>query len=130
MRFVAIALAALILPLSSPGIAADENPWDECGTLLHSNPSQGLSQKPCHGQSVDPVAPGAPSAHYYFYVAAVKCAPEMKAECTYDRDGEHVAPWSPFLGTIYEESNKYPGLQRYDVVINEKPYKADRLVLL
>lgn len=130
MRYVAIALAALTMTCAFPAMAAQENPWDECGTVIHANPSQGVTQKPCHDQTIDPAAPGAPSGRYYVYFAAAKCAPDMKSECTGRVNDDHPAPTAPILGTVYEETNKYSGLQRQDQVIDLVFYKADRMLLV
>ena len=118
MRLVAaFALVALVtLPML---VSAGSFP-DDCAA---AGPT-GCAQVSTPREASPPAAP----ATYYLYAKAATCAPSFDAVCS-GRPADN-APVG-FLGTVYQESNNVPGLQRFSFVgSNGVRIPADKAVLI
>ena len=119
MRIVAVILALVLLPLSIPGALAA--PHDACS-------NQVAHPKPC--VRID-VTQAGQSKTFYVYAAAYECATKFQdSSCRGEGSGGRTLPGGDFWGFVYEETNKYPGLQRYQLVLPDgTTYPADKMVL-
>lgn len=122
MRSVAIAALALVLPLVPP-VQADQ--FDECNSLT--------STKNCH-EIVLPTSPPSQTGRgttYYLYAYALRCPVEKPgdSDCVGRQNTEHELPGGGGFGLVYEETNKYPGLQRFGITLPDgTKYPPDLMI--
>lgn len=120
MRTVAIALALFLLPLATPALA--QNQHDECKDLF--------DRKPCHEIPVESPVTQVKSTRYYLYLGWTNCPTHMPPDCMGKPNDNRVLPMT-VAGTLYEETNKYPGLQRFELRLDQSTvYAPDRMILI
>ena len=121
MRPFAIAVALLLLPFASPALAVEEH--DECKDAFARNPCVEILTPSPH--------PAAPAKQYYLYLGWTKCPPQNSPHCMGTPNDNHELPFKPLFGTLYEDTNKYPGLQRHALRLSDTLVIApDRILLV
>lgn len=120
MRHVALIFAALTLAAALPATAAPT--FDDC-------PEVPVPSKPCVRVDTRPTGMTPPDGKprtYYVYAAVLACAPSFESTCA----GRPTEGGMGFAGLVYEESNGYPGLQRFAFYALGTFYDPDTTVLV
>lgn len=104
MRIAALLLAFALLPIVAPQAAA--NPYDACSNSV-------THPKPCLKVEITQLNQ---NRAYYVYVAAAGCADKMHStDCRGEPNPNRAIPAGGLWGFAYEETNRYPGLQRFAI---------------
>lgn len=119
MRIVAVILALVLLPLVAPGALGAAN--DACS-------NQVAHPKPC--VRVD-ITQAGQNKTFYLYAAAADCATKFQSsDCRGEPNPSTTLPGGGFWGFLYEETNRYPGLQRFPLTLPDgTTYPADKMVI-
>jgi hypothetical protein len=123
MRLVATAILVLALPLV-PTPLVQANDFDECNDLR--------ANKPCHEFEL-PAAPPGHGKKYYLYAASLRCPVDKPndAACVGRQNPQSELPGGGGFGLLYEETNTFPGLQRFEITLPDgiTKYPADKMIL-
>lgn len=124
MKTVAVTLVAVALAALLPHApAAPMNPHDNCANAIDA-------PKPCVRIEKPMGVPSPVNQYYYLWVAAYQCAPQFEKACVGTEESTGNPPLKR-MGLLYEEQNRYPGLQRMKLVISPREiYAPDPIVLL
>lgn len=122
MRLVAVLTLVLLMPLVPVGKANHDLPHDECA-------NSATAPNPCLHVDL-PQSPPGHGKKYYAWLAGLRCQPSDTDCQGRPNQNSFGVPGGGFWGLVYEETNTYPGLQRFAFRLKDNTLvPPDRMVL-